>query len=331
MSQAVSTVQALLHTVDMASIPVLSCMEGHAVSTTALCATPRSRKQQRSGLEVATISSQAAALFSSARIAPLDEAQQRCNAAAWNDVPGPLRPGMVISSGSQEVDHEDFMEDGTGIRLECDESGCVLVMDKGNMPTLVEKEKPSETSYLRCNLSGCEYVSEEPEADFRVIEGEGWRLCYETAPSSEDAFSAAVGSKGWNVALTATEFNAFCELLQMLRKGIVTMSQDGIIGRDDVVLKVERSNVFMECKLPKKRLPSLQNIWKFGSGSGEKYAFDVTFILFGTPGQRQAEGYWPAEAVMDMLKKIDELSSAEETPALAPATQTAEVPTPAAV
>lgn len=249
-------------------------------------------------------------------------------AAARSEAPGPLRPGMVVSSGAAEDEGDDA--DGTGIRLECDESGCVLVMEEGNMPTLVEKEKPSEHSYLRCSLSGCEYVSEVPEADFRVIEGEGWRLCYETAPSSEETFSAAVGSKGWNVALTATEFNAFCELLQMLRKGIVTMSHDGIIGRDDIVLKVERSSVFMECRLPKKRLPSLHNIWKFGSGLSEKYAFDVTFILFGTPGQRQAEGYWPAEAVMDMLKKIDELSAAAEGPTDAPLPRDMEVPAPAA-
>ena len=28
----------------------------------------------------------------------------------------------------------------------------------------------------------------------------------------------------------------------------------------------------------------------------------------------QAEGYWPAEAVMDMLKKVDELTRVAEAP-----------------
>ena len=44
----------------------------------------------------------------------------------------------------------------------------------------------------------------------------------------------------------------------------------------------------------------------------------------------QAEGNWPAEAVMDMLKKVDELTRVAEAPQ--EATEVVEVaPTPASV
>eukprot|EP00250_Pteridium_aquilinum_P009516 c18720_g1_i4 orf=1877-2242(+) len=39
-------------------------------------------------------------------------------------------------------------------------------------------------------------------------------------------------------------------------------------------------------------------------------AFELRFVISGS-GRRQAEGFWPAEAVMDMLKKIDAIKSVQ--------------------
>lgn len=52
--------------------------------------------------------------------------------------------------------------------------------------------------------TGC-YFSDEPpvEKTFEVIEGEGWRLGYETAPESEDSFCAIVRFGAMNHCIVA--------------------------------------------------------------------------------------------------------------------------------
>eukprot|EP00270_Netrium_digitus_P002005 TRINITY_DN1224_c0_g1_i1.p1 TRINITY_DN1224_c0_g1~~TRINITY_DN1224_c0_g1_i1.p1 ORF type:complete len:356 (+),score=47.73 TRINITY_DN1224_c0_g1_i1:206-1273(+) len=216
-------------------------------------------------------------------------------------------------------DDDGNLDDGNAIKLECDESGCVLVVSK-NVQRL--EEEKIDNGRLVCDLSGCSYVAEnssasEEPAEFKVLEGAGWRIGYESSPASEETFAAVVGAGGWSVALTASEFNDFCKLIQMLRKGIVTMDEEGVIGKDDIVMQVERGSVFMECTVPRKRLPNLQNFWKFG-GKSESSAFEIRFLLSGSDNRRQAEGYWPAEAVMDMLKKIDECTATIEPVASRP-------------
>ena len=52
------------------------------------------------------------------------------------------------------------------------------------------------------------------------------------------------------------------ELLQTLRKGISTMTEDGLIGKDEVVMQVERGSLWMECSIPKKRVAIFQDFWK---------------------------------------------------------------------
>ncbi|CAI5507895.1 unnamed protein product [Closterium sp. Naga37s-1] len=206
---------------------------------------------------------------------------------------------MVGDAGEEEQAGDEEM----AIKLECDESGCVLVVGR-NVPNLDDDSQ----GYLQCNLTGCFYDSAAPVAEFRVLEGAGWRLGYETAPANEEAFCAMVGAGGWSVALTASEFNDFCKLVQMLRKGLITMDQDGVLNRDDIVMQVELGNLWMECVVARQTLPTLQRFLKMG-GRPTGAAFAIRFILSGTDSKRQAEGFWPAEAVMDMLAKMDELSS----------------------
>eukprot|EP00475_Leptophrys_vorax_P002384 TRINITY_DN11327_c0_g1_i1.p1 TRINITY_DN11327_c0_g1~~TRINITY_DN11327_c0_g1_i1.p1 ORF type:complete len:286 (-),score=17.18 TRINITY_DN11327_c0_g1_i1:96-953(-) len=220
---------------------------------------------------------------------------------------GPQSPvgeyGERVMVGSAE-EEERSGDDEMAIKLECDESGCVLVVGK-NVKSLDDDAQ----GYLQCNLTGCFYDSPQPTNEFRVLEGAGWRLGYETAPASEESFCAMVGAGGWSVALTASEFNDFCKLIQMLRKGLITMDEDGVLNRDEIVMQVERGNLWMECVVSRQTLPALQRFLKFGGRQSGAAAFAIRFILSGSDSKRQAEGFWPAEAVMDMLSKIEELSS----------------------
>eukprot|EP00245_Coleochaete_scutata_P016866 TRINITY_DN8054_c0_g1_i1.p1 TRINITY_DN8054_c0_g1~~TRINITY_DN8054_c0_g1_i1.p1 ORF type:complete len:327 (-),score=68.85 TRINITY_DN8054_c0_g1_i1:610-1590(-) len=231
-------------------------------------------------------------------VAPIIPGQSRGSSSIAAAVPkeseGETMTGVGLRPAAEGVADD--------IQLQCDESGCVIVMNgsaSGAKPEDLAEE-------LVCDLSGC-YFSEERrgENEFKLVEGSGWRIGYETAPESEDSFCAMVGAGGWSIALTANEYNDMCNLLQSLKKSIATMDQEGDTGRDDIIMEVERGSVWMECSVPKKRLASLQRFWKFGNGS-EGSAFEVRFVLSGASGRRQAEGYWPAEAVMDMLKTVEE-------------------------
>lgn len=53
-----------------------------------------------------------------------------------------------------------------------------------------------------------------------------------------------------------------CGLVQTLRKGISTMDEDGFIGKDEVVMQVERGSLWMECSIPKKRVAIFQDFWR---------------------------------------------------------------------
>ncbi|CAM6126208.1 unnamed protein product [Calypogeia fissa] len=204
--------------------------------------------------------------------------------------------------------HMEEDDDGLGdVRVECDSNGCIIVMPESRRLA----DEGNGGRYLRCDLSGCYFTPEAPAVkSFEVIEGEGWRLGYETAPESEGSFCAIVGAGGWSIALTGGEFDDFCTLIQSVRKGIMTMDEDAISGRNDVVLQVEKGTIWMQCTLPKTRVGALQIMWQPGApdnliDSQLKEAFELRFILSGGENKRQVEGYWPAEAVFDMLKKID--------------------------
>jgi hypothetical protein len=40
------------------------------------------------------------------------------------------------------------------------------------------------------------------------------------------------------------------------------MDEDGFIGKDEVVMQVERGRLWMECSIPKKRVGIFQDLWK---------------------------------------------------------------------
>ncbi|KAI5083167.1 hypothetical protein GOP47_0002910 [Adiantum capillus-veneris] len=245
-----------------------------------------------------------------ARIYPAFEPQKNpfsCLSLCADDEEGFSRDSLLVGEyGARIIVCEDDNEDFGEIKLECDESGCVVVMPK--MKALRDE---NASGHLRCDLTGCYFTDEQPVAnEFEVIKGPKWCLGYETAPESEESFSAVIGAGGWSIALTACEFNDFCQLIQTLRKGIATMDEDGFIGKDDISMQVEKGSVWMECTIPKKRVAILQNFWKLGNwgllDNQQMSAFELRFVISG-PGKRQAEGYWLAEAVMEMLRKIDAL------------------------
>ena len=52
---------------------------------------------------------------------------------------------------------------------------------------------PVVMRFVGVEFAGCYFVDEPlAEKTFEVLEGEGWRLGYETAPDSEESFCAIV-------------------------------------------------------------------------------------------------------------------------------------------
>lgn len=201
--------------------------------------------------------------------------------------------GERIVVSSYEDQEEDDDEDE--FKLEYEENGCVLV--KSSSKTL-EEEEDDRGGFLCCDFTGC-YFSDEPpvERAFEVIEGEGWRLGYETAPESVESFCAIVGAGGWSLALTASEFNDFCYLIQILRNAISTVDEDKFLGKDEVVIRMERGCLWMACVIPKKRVAMFQKLAMLGHRglleSQHKAAFELRFILSGVSGRRQVRAPFP--------------------------------------
>lgn len=123
--------------------------------------------------------------------------------------------GASVGEFGERVVMGEFQDDDdTGIRLECDESGCVLVI--GKKANSLEEEITE--GFLRCDINGkkklilsftlfpplfllkwihlykigCYYSPEKVAQEFRVVEGAGWRLGYETSPENDESFCAMV-------------------------------------------------------------------------------------------------------------------------------------------
>ncbi|KAH7421879.1 hypothetical protein KP509_13G079500 [Ceratopteris richardii] len=210
--------------------------------------------------------------------------------------------GERIVIPGEDQDGEEIGE----IKLECDESGCAYIMTK-----TMASEEDTANRQLRCDFTGCYFVDEPPQENtLEAIQGPNWRLGFESSPESEETFSAVLGAGGWSITLTASEFNDFCQLIKTLRKGIATMNEDGFLGKESISMQAERGSLWMECIIPKKRVAILQSLWKLGSrghDDNDALSFGLRFVI-SDPVNRQVQGYWPAEAVMEMLKKVDALS-----------------------
>ncbi|GJP48033.1 hypothetical protein CLOM_g7273 [Closterium sp. NIES-68] len=209
-------------------------------------------------------------------------------------------------------------EEEMAVSVECDENGCLMVLAGDGTPRHT-RGGDSAPQHLHCDLSGCQYSSVAAASEFRVLEGNGWRLGFETTPASLHAAAAMVGAGGWSVSLSAAEFDDFCKLLQMLRRAFVIMDSDDVTtlnegastaaseGSNEVGMQLERGSVWMECVLHRDKLSALNRFLNLGAAHSNA-AFAIRFVLRGSATQRQAEGSWPAEAVTDMLRKIDQLS-----------------------
>ena len=68
---------------------------------------------------------------------------------------------------------------------------------------------------------------------WELHEGKGWELRFRKVVAPGETYVAELASRpyghasGWAVALTAAEYNAFCNLLQTLKRGVATMDEVG--------------------------------------------------------------------------------------------------------
>ncbi|CAK0782854.1 hypothetical protein CVIRNUC_006049 [Coccomyxa viridis] len=115
----------------------------------------------------------------------------------------------------------------------------------------------------------------------------------------------------FSVELTRHEYDDFIKashrlhLLKNLRQSVATLQICGEwgAGKEEATLQMSTERVWMQGRVPQKRLTTLQNMWNRNNGTTHE-AFSLQFI-FTTPGQRQVEGKWDAETVMTVLQHLD--------------------------
>eukprot|EP00898_Chlorokybus_atmophyticus_P009007 jgi/Chlat1/9107/Chrsp97S08420 len=210
--------------------------------------------------------------------------------------------------------------------LHCDESGCTVVGRGGVAVTTADELKETTDGVYQCDIvHGCHLSTQpQPENSFQMLEGSHWRIGYETAPAKEKAYVAMVGGANWNIALSPQEFTQFVQLMQQLRKNIKQLDEGGLASQEDIVLEAasKQGDVRMKCSVPRDRLAALRKLWSKAPllrGKPDVHAFEVQFALL-TPGQRQVEGFWPADAVMEFLQRVDNFDVVMEAEEKAKAT-----------
>ena len=212
---------------------------------------------------------------------------------------------------------------------------------RGQKVTKTEAPEAAEKSrlVLHCDVNGCTIapVANEQVAarappgtvmgtlqddvdmtpkDLVVMEGDSWKLGYDRAPPGGDQFTAFVGGEGWTLCLTREEFGDFVKLLRNLQRSVATLHVCGQwdSDSDEATLEMRTPLVWMQGRAPHKRLSVLQRLWSRKTlDSAEnlpRVAFALRFMLT-SPGRREVEGSWPADAVMDVLRVLEGEGSLE--------------------
>lgn len=203
-----------------------------------------------------------------------------------------------------------------GLKLRCDVNGCVIV------PIHADQYTPGLTG----SLSGRSPPKTETQTaaspqDFSLSEGKGWKMGYDRRPHNPGSFSALLGGDDWSMALSRYEYDDFVKLLKNLRRSVTTLDICGEWGTgdradDEAALEVKTDRVWMEGRAQQKRLSALQDFWSHQDEDGnevqldaDKSAFQVRFIV-SSPGQRDVEGRFDPDIVMQILEHLDAEESA---------------------
>ncbi|CAI7795705.1 unnamed protein product [Closterium sp. NIES-54] len=183
----------------------------------------------------------------------------------------------------------------------------VLSYDSGSKLT------HADGAWLTCDLTGCSTQEVAPEAEFRLVQGEGWRVAYEASPNSTDSFAASVGGEGWSLAMNAREYHDFCQLLRAVRASVLRLDPADV--QEPLQIQARGSHVWLEATVPAAGLLPALCAALNGSldGSDQAAGFDLRFGLIAAQsravgGKAAAQvAHWPAPAVADALQSAGEL------------------------
>ncbi|GJP31885.1 hypothetical protein CLOM_g15733, partial [Closterium sp. NIES-68] len=102
--------------------------------------------------------------------------------------------------------------------------------------------------WLKCDLTGCSTQDAAPEAEFRLVQGEGWRVAFEASPNSPDSFAASVGGEGWSLAMNAREYHDFCQLLRAVRGSLLRLNPADV--QEPLQVQARGSHIWLEATVP---------------------------------------------------------------------------------
>ena len=169
---------------------------------------------------------------------------------------------------------------------------------------------------------------ESGKVDACVFQGKGWSLGVEQRPADKSRsisdYVAFVSGTDWSISLSHDEYRDFVHLLKSLRsvplpvpshtcccrRGVATLEVCGDWGAEGSEAQLEMSTprVWMQGQASQRRLSLLSRLWSRQSMDNEELptvAFALRFLV-RSEGTREAEGSWGPDAVMEVLKALDE-------------------------
>eukprot|EP00803_Ostreobium_quekettii_P010637 evm.model.scf_78.6 EVM.evm.TU.scf_78.6 scf_78:112625-113491(-) len=186
--------------------------------------------------------------------------------------------------------------------LHCDVSGCTVAPVVGDGG---RERHPEGTVMGALQQEG----GEAGPRDLVVMEGRGWKLGLDRGRGEGDGYSAFVGGDAWSMCLSREEFADFVRQLRNLRRSVATLSVCGSWdgGGGESTLEVRGARVWMQGRAPNRRLSMLRRLWGRRPPEGPEGLPDAAFALrfvVASAGAREAEGSFPPEAVMEILRAI---------------------------